>query len=337
MIYPEFLKSGDIIGTTAVSAGCECEMDCKRLDLATKNLKNRGFKIIETQNCRKNENGRSSSKEERAKEFNELIKNKEVKAIISLSGGEFLIEILPYIDFELLSENHKWVQGYSDPTGILYPITTNLDIATIYGDNFKSFSMNPMHFSLENNVELLQGNKLSQKSFEMYEDERKEYITGNEEYLLNKKVEWINLNDEEEIDMKGRIIGGCIDILLSLIGTKFDGTMKFIEKYKKDGIIWYFDNCEKSSEDMIRAMWQFKQLGYLKYTKGIVFGRTGIEKSYYNISFKEAIKQSLSDLNIPIILETDIGHKAPRMTIINGAIASIKSSKGKGCIEFELR
>lgn len=49
------------------------------------------------------------------------------------SGGEFLLEILPYIDFDLLKNNPKFVCGFSDPTGLLYPITTKCDIATIYG------------------------------------------------------------------------------------------------------------------------------------------------------------------------------------------------------------
>lgn len=337
MIYPEFIKKGDTIGVTAPSAGCENEMDLKRLDLAKNNLKNMSFEIIETANCRTNENGRSSSEEERGKQFNNLIKDNDVKAIINLAGGDFLLEMLPYIDFKLIKQNTKWIQGYSDPTGILYPITTNLDIATVYGDNFKAFAMDPMHKSLKNNLELLEGNRVIQESFDMYENERKELITGNEQYNLTQKVKWVNLQDENEIKIKGRIIGGCIDVLLSLIGTEFDGTSKFIEKYKDDGILWYFDNCELTSEQIIRAMWQFKQLGYFKYTKGIIWGRTGIEKSYYDISFKDAIKQSISDLNVPIILEADIGHKPPRMTIINGAIAYITSSKGKGSIKFEMK
>lgn len=337
MIYPEFIKKGDTIGITAPSAGSECEMDLIRLELAKRCFQNRGYEIIETPNCRTNEQGRSSGAKERGKQFNDLIKDENVKAIINFSGGEFLLEMLPYIDFELIKKNNKWIQGYSDPTGILYPITTNLDIATVYADNFKIFAMNPIHRSLENNINILEGNNIIQNSFEMYEDERNEHITGTESYLLNKKVQWININDEKEIKIQGRLIGGCIDVLAYLIGTRFDGTLKFIEKYKNDGIIWYFDNCELSSEYIIRTMWQFKELGYFKYTKGIIWGRTGIEKSYYDIKFKDAIKQSLSELNIPIILEADIGHKPPRMTMINGAIANIESKDGKGKIEFELK
>ena len=146
-------------------------MDGIRLDLAKANLQNYGYKVIETSNCRTNECGRSSKKEERAKQFNEVIKDDKVKAIICMAGGDFLLEMLPDVKFYAIKENYKWIQGYSDPTGILYAITTNLDIATIYGENFKSFAMRPFHKSLENNLKILEGKGIIQNSFEMYEDE----------------------------------------------------------------------------------------------------------------------------------------------------------------------
>lgn len=338
MIYPDFLEKGDYIGVTAPSSGSENELDIKRIDLATKNLNKLGYNIIETENCRKDDKmGRSSSKEERAKEVEKLFKNKDVKAIIGLSGGEFLVEMLSELDLEIIKNNPKWLQGFSDITGLLFPITTNLDIATLYGNNFRSFSMGNFHPTINYNIEILKGNIICQHSFDKYENERSEKETGEESYNLDSKVNWINLKGENEINMEGRIIGGCLDLIMSLIGTKYDKTTDFIEKYKEDGIIWYFDNCELSSEAVIRAMWQLNEAGYFKYIKGIVFGRTGINKSYYNITFAEAVRTSLAHLNVPIIIEADIGHKPPQLTIINGAIAKISSAGGEGRIQFELR
>lgn len=337
MIYPKFLKEADTIGVTAPSAGSEDEIDIIRTDKAIQKLNGLGYKVKETENCRQTDGkGRSSNKIERAKQLNDLFADEDVKTIIGLSGGEFLLEMLPYVDFETIKKHPKWLQGYSDITGLLFPITTNLDIATIYGNNFRSFAMKDLHPSIINNLEILKGNMICQNSFDMFENERGEKLEGDESYNLDSKVEWINLRGESEINIKGRMIGGCLDVILCLVGTKYDNTKNFLEKYKNDGIIWYLDNCELSSEALIRAMWQLKEAGYFKYTKGIVFGRSGIEKSYYNISFKEAVYTSLEELNVPIIINADIGHKPPQMTIINGAIAKITSSEGKGEIEFEL-
>lgn len=338
MIYPDFLNMNDTIGVTAPSAGSEDEIDIKRLDMARTKLENLGYNIKETENCRTTiGEGRSSNKIQRANQLEELYINKSVKAIIGLSGGEFLLEILPYINFKTIAKNPKWLQGYSDITGLLFPITTNLDIATIYSNNFKSFAMKDWHKSITNNFEILKGNIIKQYSYNLYEDERAEKVEGDEPYNLTEKVNWINVRGEENIQLNGRIIGGCLDVILCLVGTKYDNTRNFIEKYKQDGIIWFFDNCELSSEALIRAMLQLKEAGYFKYTKGIIFGRNGINRSYYDIDLKKALYEAFEDLEIPIIIDADIGHKPPQMTIINGAIANIKSEKGKGSIEFQLK
>lgn len=60
--------------------------------------------------------------------------------------------------------------------------------------------------------------------------------------------------------------------LTDLFGTRFDHVKEFITKYKDDGIVWYFDNCELSCEDIVRTLWKFKDNGWFLYCKGIVFG-----------------------------------------------------------------
>lgn len=337
MIYPEFLKEQDTIGVTAPSDGIIEKVDLYRLDSAINKLKNIGFNVVETENVRTSFKGASSPSKTRASELEELYKDDNIKTIICAAGGDFLLEMLSEFDFNVVKNNPKWLQGYSDPTGLLFTITTTLDIATIYADNFKSFGMNPLHKSIINNIEILKGNLIVQESFEKYEKERVNYIVGDEPYNLTENIYWENLIGKEKVEIQGRMIGGCLDILNELFGTRFDKTKEFIEKYKDDGIIWYFDNCELNSEALIRTMWKFKDNGWFKYTKGIVFGRSMIEASYHDISFKEALIHSLEELNIPVIINADIGHVSPRMTIINGSIATITSENGKGSIKFELK
>ena len=336
MIYPKFISKSDIIGVSAPSDGITDIGKVKRLDYALKNLADKGYKVVETKSVRKSIKGRSTESINQAKELESLYLDKDINAIICAAGGDFLIEILPFINYDIIKDNIKWLQGYSDPTGLLYTITTRLDIATIYGSNFCEFGMNPWHKSLENNLKILEGNVIEQNSFDKYESSHTKYINGDETYTLDKKVLWENLNDEKEINITGRIIGGCIDILSEIFGTKFDYTKDFLEKYQEDGIIWYFDNCEFSSEGLIRILWKMQNMDYFKYCKGIIFGRSATETSYYDISFKEAVKHSLEELQVPIIINADIGHVAPRMTIINGSIANIKSTNGKGSISFKL-
>jgi len=337
MIYPEFIKEKDTIGVTAPAKGITKSAKVKRLDFAIKNFENKGFKIIETPNVRKGDESRSSDTKTQAKELESLFLNPKVKMIFCATGGEFLLEVLPEIDFSILQNNPKWLQGYSNPTLLLYVLTTNYDIASIYGTNFATFGMTPWHKSLTDNLEILKGNILRQTSFSKYESVFTKYTIGNEPYLLDKKIKWENLNNENKVEFKGRIIGGCIEDLRDILGTPYDKTKEFIEKYKEDGIIWYFDNYALINEDIERVLFKFKICGWFKYTKGIIFGRNFNETSYCDISFKDALTNSLEELNIPVIIYADIGHVSPRMTIINGAIAQVKSEKGKGSIEFTLK
>ena len=58
-------------------------------------------------------------------------------------------------------------------------------------------------------------------------------------YSLIEKTKWINLFGEENLTLKGRVIGGCLEVLVSLVGTPYDNVKNFIKKYKDDNIIWF--------------------------------------------------------------------------------------------------
>lgn len=153
---------------------------------------------------------------------------------------------MPKLKFKNYLDNLKWIQGHSDITLLLYYLTTNYDIATIYFNVTGYASKN----KITDNAILALENKLSIQHF-----------YTNWESLSNFKI------------IKGRIIGGCIESLKDNIGTKFDAFKKLAQKYKNDGIIWYFDISDFSVEDISRTMWQFKNMGYFKYCKGILFSK----------------------------------------------------------------
>ncbi len=139
MIYPEFITGNDTIGVTAPSDGITNPVKVKRLDYAIENMQNLGFRVVETDDVRTSFKGKSASSDIEARELESLYLNPNIKMIFCSSGGDFLLEMLSTVDFSIIKNNPKWLQGYSDPTGLLYTITTNLDIATIYGSYFAAF------------------------------------------------------------------------------------------------------------------------------------------------------------------------------------------------------
>lgn len=320
MRYPNFLKKNSTIGITAPSAGIE---DTINFDKSLEYFKNNEWNIYETNNVRVPLDV-SSSSEERAKQFLELEKDDKIDAIICASGGDFLTDMLPFINLDEI--NNKWVMGSSDPTNLLYLITTAKDIATLYGHNAGGFDSTKLFKSQEVALEYLKGNILKQDSYDLYEVNRDGRIDGN--YNLEEKVNWKTLNGP--VDIKGRLIGGCIDCLKYLPGTKYDYTKDFINRYKDDKIIWYFDVFSQTAEDFYLTLFQLKESGWFKNVCGVIVGRVLFPNQYTSMTYEKALKDIFG--NIPIIMDADIGHVAPKMTLINGSIVEIKFENGKGSI-----
>ena len=335
MNYPENLKVGDTIGICAPSSGITKPDKILRLEAAVERLESMGYKVIETESVRKGQKGRSASAEVRAKEFMELLENAEIKLIIFASGGDFLCEMLDYLDFEKIKTlKPKWLQGFSDITGISYLFNTILDIPTMYCQTIKDYAMKPLYRNLTDALEIVSGNEILQKSFEYYEkewnpDETNPYAT----YNLTEKVEWKNVIGGQKIVMQGRSVGGCLDCVKEYIGTKYDKVFEYIERHKDDGIIWFLECFEMNTAELQRVLWQMKAAGYFENCNGIIFGRPLFIREDYETSFNEAVRNALKDLNIPIICDADIGHVSPQMAIVNGAILKITSENGKGQIE----
>ncbi len=337
MKYPKFLKKNNTIGIIAPSGGSDDENKKTKYLNAKKFFESNGYKIELSKNIFNNYNGRSASKEERGHEVNEVFSNSNIDFILCATGGDFLVECLDYVDYDLIKNNPKYIAGFSDPTGLLYSITTKCDIATIYGQNLSPFGSDRLYKCHSDFVDIISGKKLEENSYDLYEEERLPKVTGLEGYNLTEKVIYKTL-DNKDVNVIGRIIGGCFDIINELAGTPYDGFNSFCDKYKDDGIIWYFDNCEESLEETIRILWKFNALGYFKYAKCIIFGRFGTIKTSYDYDVKSCLEDSiLSSLNIPVVYDADISHKSPCLTIINGSIANISVKDGKCNINFELK
>lgn len=339
MIIPKYLKKGNKIGVTATSDGVSDKLDVLRFLNAKKNLESIGFGVQFTKNVfMADEKGRSSSGKERGKQLNELLIDEEVSVILAAKGGNFLNEILPYIDFERFVRNPKWFQGYSDNTGLIHTLTTKYDVAAIYGSNFGEFGMTPWHISVRNNLDILTGHLKKQTSFDKYQKDMSDRITGLEGYQEDTSVCWKLINNYEEcpdkIRIKGRLLGGCLDVLVFLQGTGYDETLNYIEKYKEDGILWYLESYNVSDENLMMFIWQLKEIGWFQYTSGFIFGRPLFYKDNTNTCYEEAILYGLGDLGVPILFDCDFGHLGPRMTIINGALAEVEYENGKGQLHY---
>ena len=307
MKYPKFLKTGDVIGVTALSMGA----GKKILEVKTSfNRLKKEYRLIVTPDVY-GEEIVSAISETRISEFNNLL-DEDINALINLRGGDFMYEVLPGLDLEKVSKKRLLVEGVSDATFLLYSLTTKYDLATLYGFSAKSFYHEELDKSRLDNLEFKKGNLVLQKS---YHD--RNTISVNGDFTSN-----------------GVIIGGCIDAIRFLLGTSFDGTKEFINKYKNKKIIWYFDNYALNSIDLYLTLLQMKNMGYFKYSDTFIFGSIMYPSEVCELEYIDAYKKALGSANI--IVDANIGHVDPRFTILNGSLATVTFKDNELILKQEL-
>ena len=169
---------------------------------------------------------------------------------------------------------------------------------------------------------------MDQISYDKYQS-TENFLKDNPVYDLD--TSW---KANQEIHVSGRCIGGCLEVIKDLMGTEYDGTKGFIERYEEDGFIWYFDNFAMNPDDMYRTLLQMKYAGYFENTKAVMVGRVCFANEG-KMTYLEALEMALGD--IPYIMDADIGHIIPRFTLINGAIMHLDTYQNKGKISFELK
>ncbi|MBQ6231591.1 MAG: LD-carboxypeptidase [Eubacterium sp.] len=362
MRYPDFLKEGGTIGFAAPSFGCNIDPYKSAFDNALKRFKEWGYKTVLGPNCYAGEGlGISNTPEKCAAELSEMYASADNDVLITCGGGELMCEILPFVDWEKLKEaDPKWVMGYSDITNFTFLSTTLLDTAAIYGPCASSFGMEPLSQSLEDAFKLLCGKLPEVHNYPKWEkdgfkDEEHPYEPYNltEDYKqrvfipetgstdavgVNNGVREIAQAAAAEISFKGRLIGGCVDCLVNLCGTRYDKTADFLERYKEDGFIWFLECCDHNPMDMRRAFFHLREAGWFKYVKGFFIGRPlHYGEEMFGVDQYNAVTGILGELGVPIIMDTDIGHLPPQMPIISGALAEVVAEDNSLVIKYDLK
>jgi len=330
MKYPKPLQPGSTIGIFAPSAGVGHKTGSFDRSLAV--LRSEGYKIIETASVR-TDDARSASAEVRGRELSELIENPDVDLILCASGGDYNLEMLPYADLEGLAKKQCWLAGASDPTNLLYPLTTKYDIASIYGFNAGTFDWVPLHKFQKDSLRLLRGEMPTWHSFDFYDGS---HDFSDETPSPDQPVCWISRTNgcDAPVYVSGRLIGGCLDCIAKLIGTPYDGTADFLRRYRGEPVIWFFDPFEMNADTLYLTMLQMKYCGYFEGTAAVIFGRIMFNDGSEDCDYLERLERIF---DMPVIWNCDIGHVRPTFSLINGAGAEVHCEGGKGWIRMEKR
>jgi len=328
----DILKKGDLIGIFSPSSPITYSCP-KRFERAKKYLQDKGFKIVEGNLTGKYDFYRAGSIKERAEELNNLIRDPEVKCIMSTIGGMNSNSLLPYIDYEAFKKNPKIIIGYSDVTAILLAIYEQTGISTYYGPALvASFGeLSPFVDSTYRYFKEITMDEIKiPYVFEIPQYWTDEYVNwetqdrGKEE----RENRWITIYEGVA---RGRVIGGNLNTMQGIWGSKYMPEIK-------DGDILFIEDSLKDAATIERSFSFLKVNGVFDRISGIILGKhelfddlkTG-KKPY------EILLEVLGNKKLPFIADFDCCHTHPMMTLPIGCEIELDARNKKVSIIEEWR
>lgn len=328
--FPKPLVPGDLIAITAPSSGVSPPLH-PRLDLAIAQLQQHGYRVVEGACLRQQRKGSSASPQARAAELMQFLTDPSVAAVMPPWGGELAIELLGLIDFTALAAHPaKWFSGFSDLSTLHMPLTTLSGWATVHGPNLMQLAARTIDSTTAALWDVLAapwGTPITQVPSAAFQrvgaDLRADPGAG---LLTSEATQWKRLDGmNTPLRLQGRLIGGCLDTLPRIAGTRYANVPQFIAHAGQEGAIVYLENTELKPFDLARALHSLRLHGWFNGVQGILLGRSAAPDAATPdaFSYLDALRSALGDLPCPVLYDLDIGHLSPQMSIVNGALATL--------------
>ncbi|MGB5287248.1 MAG: LD-carboxypeptidase, partial [Ignavibacteriaceae bacterium] len=304
LIKPGRLKKGDRIALVTPGSYITEEEKQESID----NLRNLGFNVDYSERLMQKNGYFSATDEERATDLNEMFDRKDINGILCARGGYGCARILPYLDFELIRNNPKPFIGFSDVTALHFAIYKNSGLITFHGPvGVSTFSQ----FSIKNFNDVLI-------------DPKHKLVLTNSSGDNNYNI--YGITTIAGGTGEGKLIGGNLSIVTSLIGTEYDldfsGKIVFLEEFIEEP--YRID----------RMLTQMLQSGKFRNAAGIALGVFKMcEPSKTNPSFTESfslmdvLKDRLGNLGIPVVYGLSFGHVVDKFTLPFGIKAELDAEK----------
>jgi muramoyltetrapeptide carboxypeptidase len=317
--YPRPLRPGDRIGVTSPSSGV-AEALRGRLDVAIRELESRGYEVA-VGRCMDGSTHISAPAAERAAELTAMLTDPAIRAVVPPWGGETAIDLLPLLDFERIGRAEPtWLVGYSDMSTLSTPLTLLTGVATVHGNNL----MDTPYRTPEGLVSWLDivtaapGEAFTQTPPGRHRSGGYDDWVGNpgvRDLTLDAEGTWTRLDGTGDVDVEGRLVGGCIETLANLAGTPYLSTSSFAGDA---GLLVYVEACEDNAFTICRDLHGMRLAGFFDRAAGVLVGRTHAPDSR-TLSQHEAVLDALGPLGVPIVADVECGHVAPWLPLVNGA------------------
>lgn len=290
-IIPPYLKKGDTIAITC-PAGF---ITAAEIEPAIQKLTEWGFKYKVGDTVGKKDFTYGGTDKERLDDFQQLLDDKNIKAILCARGGYGMVRIIDRLNFKHFKEHPKWIIGFSDITVMHSHLNRIYGIASIHSKMCNSFP----------------------DIWEQADQVQKESITSICKCLTGEKISYtFPRNDFNKAGKaSGPLVGGNLKTIESLAGSKSD----IITKNK----ILFVEDTGEYLYSIDRMFWNLKRSGKLSDLKGLIVGGFKVKKDDEGEAFgktvAEIVLEKITEYNYPVCFDFPVGHQKYNVALKCGA------------------
>ena len=245
----------------------------------------------------------SGTDQERLGDFQQMLDDDEVRAVLCGRGGYGMGRIIDQIDFKKFKKNPKWIIGYSDITVLHTHLYSNYYISSLHAPMAAAFNdagyVNRFVQSLKS---ALEGN------FAKYTCEG---------HAMNRKGEAI-----------GELVGGNLSLLAHVTGTDSD--------FKTRGRILFIEDIGEYLYNIDRMFYQLKRSGKLSKLAGLIVGRFSdikdTERPFGKTTY-EIIHDLVSEYDYPVCYDFPVSHEKENYALKIGVGYKLKVGKSRVSLE----
>lgn len=298
---PPYLNPGDTIGIVCPSGYMAYEKAAECIRVLQEEW---GYKVkIGKTLGSASETYFSGTDEERLDDFQQMLDDDEVKAVLCARGGYGMTRIIDKISFKKFRKQPKWIIGFSDITLLHSHLYSNYYISSLHAPMASAF----------NDAGYI--NRFVQSLKNALENHRAIYTADTHE--LNRKGEAI-----------GEVIGGNLALLAHAVGTDSD--------IKTRGKILMLEDVGEYLYNIDRMIYQLKRSGKLKRLAGLIVGgftdMKDTERPFGKTAY-EIIQDAVKEYDYPVCYGFPVSHGKENYAIKMGVGYKLKVAKNKVILE----
>ncbi|HEX3166324.1 MAG TPA: LD-carboxypeptidase [Chitinophagaceae bacterium] len=280
-IAPAFLKTGDIVGITAPAGYITSD----EIRSAVQKMESWGYKIKIGETIDKRDFTFGGTDEERANDFQQMLDDPKIKAIMCARGGYGVVRIIDKLNWEKFKAKPKWIIGFSDVTVVHSHLNKNFGIASIHSKMCNSF---PDDWSL---AEPMQVETIESIQLALSGDKMKYTAIPNPQNKLGTA--------------DGVLIGGNLKMLETLAGTRSD--------INTAGKILFVEDTGEYMYSIDRMFWNLKRTGKLSQLKGLIVGGFKIkvdeDSDDFGRTLQDVVLEKVKAWHYPVCFDFPVGHQ----------------------------